>query len=262
MICQKIDYEILGDDIQVVEIELDPGETVIAEAGAMNYMDEGVGFEAKLGDGSNPSQGFFGKIIDSGKRVITGESLFMTYFTNNGTGKRRAAFAAPFPGQVIPIDMMAAGGELICQKDAFLCAALGTKIDIAFTKRIGVGFFGQEGFILQKLSGDGMAFVHAGGTIVKKELRGERLLVDTGCIVAFTSGVDYDIQYSGGLKSMFFGGEGMFLTTLSGSGTVYMQSMPFSRLADRIYQAMPQTGGKRKGEGSILGGIGDMLGGR
>jgi uncharacterized protein (TIGR00266 family) len=262
MKCHEVDYEIIGDDIQVVEIELDPGETVIAEAGAMNYMEEGIVFEARMGDGSNPEQGFFGKIFDAGKRVITGESLFITHFTNKGYGKRRVAFAAPYPGKIVALDMKDICGELICQKDAFLCAALGTRIDIAFTKKIGAGFFGREGFILQKLSGDGMAFVHAGGTIVKKELRGESLRVDTGCIVAFGPGIDYDIEFSGGLKSMAFGGEGMFLATLSGTGTVYLQSMPFSKLADRIYRAMPQTGGQRKGEGSILGSLGDMLDGR
>jgi len=262
MRCHQVDYEIIGNDIQIVEIELDPGETVIAEAGAMNYMEEGIDFEARMGDGSNPEQGFFGKLFDAGKRAITGESIFLTHFTNRAYGKKRVAFSAPYPGQIIPINMAGVNGELICQKDAFLCAALGTKLDMAFTKKIGAGFFGREGFILQSIRGDGMAFVHAGGTIIKKELRGETLRVDTGCIVAFSAAIDYDIQMAGGLKSMFFAGEGMFLATLRGVGTVYLQSMPFSRLADRIYRAMPQTGGQNVGEGSVLGSLGDMMGGK
>lgn len=262
MRCHEVDYEIIGNDIQVVEIELDPGEAVIAEAGAMNYMEEGIDFEARMGDGSNPEQGFFGKIFDAGKRAITGESIFLTHFTNRGYGKKRVAFSAPYPGQIIPVDMRTVHGELICQKEAFLCAALGTKLGVAFTRKIGAGFFGREGFILQRINGDGMAFVHAGGTIIKKELRGETLRVDTGCIVAFDSSIDYDIEMAGGLKSMFFAGEGMFLATLRGTGTVYLQSMPFSRLADRIYRAMPQTSNHRVGEGSVLGSIGDMMGGK
>ncbi|MFI4913293.1 MAG: TIGR00266 family protein [Sedimentisphaeraceae bacterium JB056] len=262
MRCHEVDYEILGDDIQIVEIELDPSETVIAEAGAMNYMEEGITFEAKMGDGSNPEQGFFGKVFDAGKRAFTGESIFLTHFTNRGYGKKRVAFSAPYPGKIIPIDMKKVSGDLICQKDAFLCAALGTKIGVALTRKIGAGFFGREGFILQRISGDGLAFVHAGGTIVRKKLKNETLRVDTGCIVAFGPGIDYDIEFSGGLKSMVFGGEGMFLATLRGTGVVYLQSMPFSKLADRIYRAMPQTGGARKGEGSVLGSLGDMLDGR
>ncbi len=261
MKCHEVDYEIFGDDMQVVEVELDPGETVIAEAGAMNWMEDGISFEAKMGDGSQPDKGLFGKLLDAGKRAITGESIFLTHFTNTVTDKRRVAFAAPYPGKIIPVNMEETGGELICQKDAFLCAALGTEVSIAFTKRLGVGFFGGEGFILQRLRGDGMAFVHAGGTIVKKELNGEMLRVDTGCIVSFTQGIDYDIQRAGNLKSMFFGGEGLFLATLSGRGTVYLQSLPFSRLADRILQHAPKAGGSAKGEGSILGGIGRMLDG-
>jgi uncharacterized protein (TIGR00266 family) len=202
-----------------------------------------------------------GKLFDAGKRAITGESLFMTHFTNQGQGKKRVAFSAPYPGRIIAVDMNTIGGELICQKDAFLCAALGTKVTIAFSKKLGAGFFGGEGFILQKLVGDGMAFVHAGGTIVEKKLEGETIKVDTGCIVGFTPGIDYDIQRSGGLKSMFFGGEGLFLATLSGHGTIYLQSLPFSRLADRIIQHAPSVGGSDKGEGSILGGIGRLLDG-
>lgn len=260
MQCHEIDYEVLGDDIQTVEIELDPGETVIAEAGAMNYMDDGILFEAKLGDGSKPDEGFMGKLLSVGKRALTGESIFMTHFTNQSQGKKRIAFAAPYPGKIQPLSM-AGYREIICQKDAFLCAALGTEIGIAFNKRLGAGFFGGEGFILQRLRGDGMAFVHAGGTIVTRELKGETIKVDTGCIVAFTSGVSYDIQLVRNLKSMFFGGEGMFLATLSGTGTVWLQSLPFSRMADRILAHAPRAGGKRKGEGSILGKIGDIVDG-
>lgn len=259
MRCHNIDYEIIGNDIQVVEIELDPNETVIAEAGAMNYMEEGICFEARMGDGSNPEQGFFGKLFDAGKRAVMGESIFLTHFTNKGYRKSRVAFSAPYPGQIMPINLAAVGGELICQKEAFLCAALGTRLDIAFTRRLGAGFFGNEGFILQRLKGDGLAFVHAGGTIVKKELTAQTLRIDTGCIVAFSAGIDYDIQMAGGLKSIFFGGEGLFMATLSGTGTVYMQSMPFSRLADRIYRAMPQTGNQRVDEGSVLGSVGDIF---
>ncbi len=261
MKCHEIDYEIIGDDLQVVEVELDPNETVIAEAGAMNWMDNGISFEAKMGDGSKADQGMMGKLLDVAKRTITGESIFMTHFTNAGSGKKKVAFAAPYPGKIIPIDMATIGGELICQKDAFLCAALGTEVSIAFTKRLGTGFFGGEGFILQRLRGDGMAFVHAGGTIVKKQLNNDVIMVDTGCIAAFSSGLDYDIQRAGNLKSMFFGGEGLFLATLRGTGTVYLQSLPFSRLADRIIKSAPAAGGNRKGEGSILGGIGDLIGG-
>ena len=261
MQCHQLDYQVIGDDIQIVEIELDPHETVIAEAGAMNYMDDGITFEAMMGDGSKPDSGFFGKVLSAGQRMITGESLFMTHFTNTGSEKKRVAFAAPYPGKIVPIDMAKVNGQLLCQKDAFLCAALGTEIGIAFNKRLGAGFFGGDGFILQRLRGDGMAFVHAGGTVIKKKLQGETLRVDTGCLVAFTSGVDYDIQRAGGLKSMFFGGEGLFLATLSGTGTVLLQSLPFSRMADRILQHAPSAGGSAKGEGSVLGGIGRLLDG-
>lgn len=260
----EVDFEIFGDDMQLVEIELDQGETVIAEAGAMNYMESGITFESRMGDGSKPEEGFFGKLLSVGSRVITGESLFMTHFSNSAPGKQRVAFAAPYPGKIIPIDLATLGGHLLCQKDAFLCAAMGTSVSIAFNKKIGAGFFGGEGFILQKLSGDGLAFVHAGGTIVKKELKGQTLRVDTGCLVAFDASVTYDIERAGNLKSMVFGGEGLFLATLSGFGTVWLQSLPFSRLAERIYRAAPQTGGSRKGEGSILdiaGGLGNLLDG-
>ena len=252
----EIDYQIIGDSIQMVEVELDPRETVIAEAGSMNYMEDGISFEAKLGDGSEPDSGFMGKLVSMGKRKITGESLFMTHFTNYGSGKKHIAFAAPYPGSIIPFDLSDFDGQLLCQKDAFLCAAMGTKIGIAFNKNIGAGLFGGEGFILQKLMGDGMAFIHAGGTIIKKELKGEKLLVDTGCLVAFTNGINYNIERAGNLKSMVFGGEGPFLATLEGTGTVWLQSMPFSRLADRI-TGMYSSG---KGEGSVIGGLGDLLG--
>ena len=261
MRCHKVDYEIIGDDLQLVEIELDPNETVIAEAGAMTYMEDGIAFESKMGDGSEPDKGFFGKLFSAGKRMIAGESLFITHFTHRGTGKSRVAFAAPYPGQIIAVDMAQIGGELICQKDTFLCAALGTKVTVAFTQKLGAGFFGGEGFILQKLEGDGMAFMHAGGTIVQKQLKGGSLRLDTGCLVAFTPGIDYDIERAGNLKSMVFGGEGMFLATLKGTGTVWVQSMPFSRLADRILAAAPSQGGSRIGEGSVLGGLGGLLDG-
>lgn len=261
MKCHEVDYEIFGDDMQVVEVELDPGETVIAEAGAMNWMEEGIEFEAKMGDGSEPEKGFMGKLFNAGKRALTGESVFITHFTNGGQGKKRVAFSAPYPGKIIPIDMATFGGDLICQKDAFLCAALGTKVSIAFNQKLGAGFFGGEGFILQRLTGDGMAFVHAGGTIVKKELNNETMRIDTGCIVGFSPGIDYDIQRAGNLKSMFFGGEGLFLATLTGTGTVYLQSLPFSRLADRVIQHAPKMGGSDKGEGSVLGSIGRLIDG-
>ncbi len=262
MKCHEVDYDILGHDLQVVEIELDPEETVIAEAGAMNYMECGIEFETKMGDGSDPDQGFFSKVFSVGKRMFTGESAFMTHFTNKGLGKKKVAFAAPFPGNIIAVNMAEYDGtSILCQKDSFLAAALGTKVDIALNRKLGSGLFGGEGFILQKLDGDGMVFIHAGGTLVKKELNNETLRVDTGCLVAFTSGVEYDIQMAGGLKSMVFGGEGIFLTTLSGTGTVWLQSLPFSRLADRILANAPQVGGNRQGEGSVLGSLGDMIDG-
>lgn len=252
----EIDYEIIGESIQMVEIELDPGETVIAEAGAMNYMEDGIAFETKMGDGSTPNDGLMGKLMAVGKRALTGESIFMTHFTNRGSGKKRVTFAAPFPGTVVPVDLAKLGGELLCQKDAFLCAALGTQVGIAFNKKIGTGLFGGEGFILQRLTGDGMAFVHAGGTIVRKELKGEKLYVDTGCLVGFTKGINYDIERAGNLKSMVFGGEGLFLATLQGHGSVWLQSMPFARLARRI-TGMYSSG---KGEGSVIGGLGNLFG--
>ncbi len=257
----EVDYEIIGDDIQIVEVELDPGETVIAEAGAMNYMDDGISFEAKMGDGSKPDSGLMGKLMDAGKRALTGESIFMTHFTNSGKGKKRVSFAAPYPGKIVPINLSKVGGELLCQKDAFLCAAMGTEVSIAFNKKIGAGFFGGEGFILQRRRGDGMAFIHAGGTIIKKTLKNRLLRVDTGCLVGFTQGINYDIAKAGNLKSMFLGGEGLFLVTLSGTGVVLLQSLPFSRMADRILRHAPSAGGSRKGEGSILGAIGGLIDG-
>jgi len=256
MRCHEVDYEIIGDDLQMVEIELDPGETIIAEAGAMNYMEDGIDFEAHMGDGSAANETLMSKLFSAGKRMITGESLFITHFTNaRGTGKSRVAFAAPYPGKIIAVDMSKLRGELICQKDSFLCAAFGTKLDIALNKRLGAGLFGGEGFILERLVGDGLVFLHAGGTVVERELHGETLRVDTGCLVAFTPGIKYDIERAGNLKSMVFGGEGLFLATLQGYGKVWLQSLPFSRLADRVIAHAPRTGGSSKGEGSILGGI-------
>lgn len=258
----EIDYRIIGDDMQMVEITLDHGETVIAEAGAMNYMEDGIDFTARMGDGSDPSASFFGKLVSVGKRALTGESLFMTHFTHQRPGRARVAFSAPYPGQIIPIDLANVGGSMLCQKEAFLCAAKGTRVSIAFHRRLGAGFFGGEGFILQKLEGDGLAFLHAGGTIVQRQLQGESLRIDTGCIVAFSQGIDYDIQRAGNLKSMLFGGEGLFLATLRGHGTVFIQSMPFSRLADRILANAPRTGGKQTGEGSSIGSLYRLLDGK
>jgi uncharacterized protein (TIGR00266 family) len=244
-----------------VVVELDQHEIIIAEAGAMNYMEDGISFEAKMGDGSNPSQSFMDKLLGAGQRILTGESIMMTHFKNLAPEKRKVAFAAPYPGKIIPVNMAEIGEEIYCQKDAFLCAALGTEITIALTKRFGAGLFGGEGFILQRLRGDGLAFVQAGGTVVKKVLKGETLRVDTGCIVAFSKGIEYDIEMVRNLKSMFFGGEGMFLATLKGNGVVLLQSLPISRLANRILRYAPSHGGQRKGEGSILGGLGDLLDG-
>ncbi len=237
----EVDYQIHGDDLQFVEVELDPKETVIAEAGAMMYMEDGISFETKMGDGSQPEQGFFGKLGSAIKRGITGESLFITHFTNSGHGKKKVAFSAAYPGKIVAIDLDSTGGELLCQKEAFLAAALGTELSIAFTKKLGAGIFGGEGFILQKLKGDGNVFIHAGGTVVEKQLHGEKLRVDTGCIVAFEAQIDYDIEKAGNMKSMLFGGEGLFLATLQGTGRVWLQSLPFSRLADRVIATMPTS---------------------
>ena len=248
MQCHEVDYTIIGDDMQMVQVELDPGETVIAEAGAMNYMEPDIVFEARMGDGSEAESGLMGKLFGAGKRALTGESIFMTHFSNRGGVKRHVAFAAPYPGKIIPMDLGRLGGEILCQKDAFLCAASGTRVGIAFQRRLGAGFFGGEGFILQRLQGDGMVFVHASGTIVERHMQGETLRVDTGCLVAFESSIDYNIERAGNLKSMFFGGEGLFLATLSGHGRVWIQSLPFSRLADRILAHAPKAGGKEQGE--------------
>jgi len=257
----EIDYQIFGDDLQCVEIELEPNETVIAEAGGMMMMDSSIEMNTIFGDGSR-NQGVMDKLFSAGKRVLTGESLFMTTYTHRGMGKGRVTFAAPYPGKIVPMDLTKMGGRIICQKEAFLCAAKGVDIGIAFQKRLGVGFFGGEGFIMQKLEGDGMAFLHAGGTVVKRTLAsGEVLTVDTGCLVAIEQTVDYDVRLQKGIKNTLFGGEGLFLVTLTGPGDVWIQSMPLSRLADRIYAHSPKIGGKRKGEGSILGGLGDLLDG-
>ena len=255
--CHEVEYTLVGQANQMVVVALDPGEAVIAEAGAMNYMEQGIVFEAKLGDGSDPEQGFFSKVFDAGMRKISGESVFMTHFTHQGQGKGHVAFAGPWPGEIVPLDMQTLGGTVVCQKDGFLCAALGTRVSITFNRRIGAGLFGGEGFVLQKLEGDGLIFLHAGGAVVERQLQNETLRVDTGCLVGFTQGIDYDIQRAGGLKSMIFGGEGLFLATLQGSGTVWLQSLPFSRLADRLLaSAPPAAGGKRQGEGSVLGDMG------
>ena len=260
MASHVVDYQVFGDDLQFVEIELDPNETVIAEAGVMMYMEEDIGFETKMGDGSKPKAGFLDKLVSVGKRAFTGESLFMTHFTHTGgEGKRHVAFGAPYPGKIIAIDLDEANGELICQKDSFLCAALGTEVTIAFNKKLGAGLFGGEGFILQKLRGDGMVFIHAGGTIVEKRLDNQMLRVDTGCIVAFENTINYDIQMTRNLKSAIFGGEGLFLATLQGTGRVWLQSLPFSRLADRILANAPSVGGSTTGEGSVLKGAVKLL---
>ncbi|MGA0557782.1 TIGR00266 family protein [Larkinella sp. VNQ87] len=253
----EIDYRIIGEDIQVVEVELDPNETVIAEAGAMLYMEDGIQFETKMGDGSQATQSIMGKLFQAGSRLLTGESLFMTHFTNRGYGKRKVAFAAPYPGTVMPIDLAKIyGNQLIVQKDAFLCAALGTQMSIHFNQRIGSGLFGGEGFILQKIQGDGMAFIHAGGVVMERQLNNETLRVDTGCVVGFEPSISFDIQRSGGLKSMIFGGEGIFLATLRGTGKVWIQSMPISKLVDRLAVGGAQS---RKEGGSVLGGLGNLF---
>lgn len=257
-----IDYKIHGDDMQFVEIELDPAEAVVAEAGAMMFMDDGIAMETIFGDGSAQNHGFMGALLGVGKRLITGESLFITVFQNQGTGKRRVAFGAPYPGKILPIPLTELGGELIAQKDSFLCAAKGVTISIAFQRKLGVGLFGGEGFIMQRLQGDGWCFIHAGGTLYERTLTpGEILRVDTGCIVAFQPSVDYDIQMVPGIKTAFFGGEGLFFATLRGPGKVWLQSLPFSRLAGRIVAAAPQTGGGGREEGSALGGLGRLIDG-
>ena len=259
MNAHEIDYEIYGEEMQYVEIELDPQEAVVAEAGSFMMMDTDIQMDTIFGDGSNQDSGVLGKLFSAGKRLLTGESLFMTAFLNVGSGKKQVSFASPYPGKIVPIDLSEIGGKFICQKDAFLCAAKGVSVGIEFSRKLGRGLFGGEGFIMQKLEGDGLAFVHAGGTLAKKELApGEVLKVDTGCIVGFDQSVNYDIEFVGGIKNTIFGGEGLFFATLRGPGTVYVQSLPFSRLAGRVLAAVPR-GGKDKGEGSILGGLGDMV---
>jgi uncharacterized protein (TIGR00266 family) len=258
----EVDYKIFGDDMQFVEVELDPMEAAVAEAGGMMYMDDGIQMETIFGDGSQQNSGFLGSLMGAGKRLLTGESLFMTVFQNRGQGKKRVAFGAPYPGKIIPVHLGELGGELLAQKDSFLCAAKGVSVGIAFTKRFGAGLFGGEGFILERLQGDGLAFIHAGGTLYQRDLvAGEIIRVDTGCIVAFQPGVDYDIQMVGGIKSALFGGEGLFFATLRGPGRIWLQSLPLSRLAGRITAASPQTGRGGREEGSILGGFGRLLDG-
>ncbi|MBV6442063.1 MAG: TIGR00266 family protein [Haliscomenobacteraceae bacterium CHB4] len=256
----EIDYKIYGEEMQCVEIELDPQETVIAESGSFMFMDDSIEMATVFGDGSGRAEGFFGKLMTAGKRLLTGESLFMTTYTNVAAGqKQRATFAAPYAGKIVPLDLQQLGGKIICQKDAFLCAAKGVQVGIEFQRKLGTGLFGGEGFIMQKLEGDGMAFVHAGGYILERELQvGETLRVDTGCIVAFTQRVDYDIQFVKGIRNMVFGGEGLFFAVLRGPGKVWLQSLPVSRLAARILQYGTAPG---KDEGSILGGLGRMLDG-
>ncbi|MCQ3806073.1 MAG: TIGR00266 family protein [Acidimicrobiaceae bacterium] len=254
----EIDYQIHGDDLQFVEIELDPGEVVIAEAGAMMYIEQGITFESKMGDGSDADEGKWSKFKSAAKRSLSGESVFLTHFTNSAAiGRQKVAMAAPYPGKVLPVDLHAAGGRILAQKDAFLCAASGTKLDVAFNKKLGTGLFGGEGFILQDISGDGLAFLHAGGTIVRKRLQGETLRVDTGCLVAFQPEIQYSIERAGNLKSMVFGGEGMFLATLTGVGDVWLQSLPFNRLADRVLANL--TPGGSDGEGSVIGGLSNIF---
>ena len=263
MAMDVVDFEIKGAEMQFVEVELDPGEAAVGEAGSMFFMDVGIAMDTVFGDGSTSSGGLFGKLLGAGKRLVTGESLFTTVYTNNTSSKQRVAFAAPYPGKILPMDLSKLGGTLICQKDAFLCAARGVSLGIAFQKRLTAGFFGGEGFIMQKLDGDGMAFVHAGGTVVRRELQpGQTLLVDTGCVVAYTPSVDFEIQYVGKIKTALFGGEGLFLAKLTGPGTLWLQSLPFSRLASRVFAAAPQRGGSK--EESSLGGLavgGGLLGG-
>ncbi|MEO8280485.1 MAG: TIGR00266 family protein [Ideonella sp.] len=263
MAMDVVDFEIKGSEMQFVEVELDPQEAAVGEAGSMMYMDAGISLDTVFGDGSSGQSGLFGKLLGAGKRLVTGESLFTTVYTNQSSQKLKVAFAAPYPGKILPMDLSQLGGMLICQKDAFLCAARGVSLGIYLQQKLSVGFFGGEGFIMQKLEGDGLAFVHAGGTVMKRELRqGETLLIDTGCVVAFTREVNFEIQYVGKIKTALFGGEGLFFAKVSGPGTVWLQSLPFSRLASRVFAAAPQRGGSR-GEGSVLGGFGagGLLGG-
>jgi uncharacterized protein (TIGR00266 family) len=259
----EIDFRIVGSEMQFVEVELDPGESAVAEAGSMMYMTPGIEMETVFGDGSGQQKGgVMNALLGAGKRLITGESLFMTVFTNQAAGKQQVSFAAPYPGKILAMDLKQLGGHLVCQKDSFLCAAKGVAIGIAFQRKIGAGLFGGEGFIMQKLEGDGLCFVHAGGTVHPLDLQaGQTLRVDTGCLVALQPSVNYDIQFVGKVKTALFGGEGLFFATLTGPGRVWLQSLPFSRMADRIYKAAPAAGGRRVGEGSILGGLGGLLDG-
>lgn len=262
MTAHEIDYEIHGEEMQFVEIELDPHEGVVAESGSFMMMDDNITMDTIFGDGSGQSKDILGSLFSAGKRLLTGESLFMTVFTNASGQKRKISFASPYPGKIIPVHLTDFNGEFICQKDAFLCAAKGVSISIEFSKKIGRGLFGGEGFIMQKVQGDGLAFLHASGTVVKRELKaGEMLRVDTGCLVGFSRTVDYDIEFVGGIRNTIFGGEGMFFATLRGPGTVAIQSLPFSRLANRVLAYAPKSGVKSRGEGSILGGLGDLLDG-
>ena len=262
MQAHEIEYQIFGEEMQYVEIELDPQEIVVAEAGSFMMMDNGIQMQTIFGDGSGQDTGLFGKLLSAGKRMLTGESLFMTAYQNQNFGKGKVCFAAPYPGKIVAIDLQQYGGKFICQKDSFLCAAKGVSVGIEFSKKLGRGLFGGEGFIMQKLEGDGMAFVHSGGTLAKRELMiGEILKVDTGCIVGFSKDVDYDIEFIGGIRNSVFGGEGLFYATLRGPGTVYIQSLPFSRLADRIIASAPRSGGSSREEGSLLGGLGNLLDG-
>jgi uncharacterized protein (TIGR00266 family) len=252
------EYRILGDDLQVLEIDLEPGGSVVAEAGAMNYMDDGITYDSVLGDGTRPGADLLEKAFGAGKRLIMGESLFLTHFRNGAQGRRTVAFAAPYPGKVVPLELGNLGGEFICQKSSYLCSSPAIRLDIAFTRNLAAGLFGGEGFVLERLTGSGKAFLHAGGMVVRKELAGGQILVDTGCLVGFTSGIDYDVAQAGGLRSMLFGGEGLFLTRLRGTGFVYLQSLPFSRLARRVLQQLPLRPGSRD-EGSILGALGGLF---
>ena len=262
MKAHEIDFQIFGEEMQYVEIVLDPQEIVVAEAGSFMMMDNNIQMQTIFGDGSQQQTGIFDKLLSAGKRVLTGESLFMTAFINQNNYKSKVSFASPYPGKILPIDLTQFQGKFICQKSSFLCAAKGVSVGIEFSKKLGRGFFGGEGFIMQKIEGDGMAFVHSGGTLAKKELRdGEILKVDTGCLVGFTKDVDYDIEFIGGIKNSIFGGEGLFYATLRGPGTVYIQSLPFSRLADRIIASAPRAGGNNREEGSLLGGLGNLLDG-
>jgi uncharacterized protein (TIGR00266 family) len=262
MKAHEIDYTIYGEEMQYVEIVLDPQEIVVAEAGSFMMMDNGIQMQTIFGDGSAEHGGVFGKLLSAGKRMLTGESLFMTAYLNQNNSRSKVCFASPYPGKILPIDLTHFGEKFICQKDSFLCAAKGVAVGIEFSKKLGRGLFGGEGFIMQKIEGDGMAFVHSGGTLAKRELAsGEILKVDTGCIVGFTKDVDYDIEFIGGIRNSIFGGEGLFYATLRGPGTVYIQSLPFSRLADRIIASAPRSGGSGREEGSLLGGLGRMIDG-